>query len=288
MKSMTGYAYSESSKENVTVSVELKGYNSRFLDLSMHIPPWLSSLEMKMREYLGSRFSRGKVELSVRLKEENAPVSISINKNIAVKYKAAVEELAKALNLKDKPNLSMILRLEGVLEVEAQRDAEKYWAYIEPVLAEAADRFEDERVREGEHTATDILSHVVVLENSVQIISSHVSEIEAYIKENLRTRFAEHFTGMIDDNRVLAEIAVILVKCSISEELARLSSHFKEFRFEVENNPAPGKKLDFLSQEINREVNTIGSKTPVLEVSRAVVEMKSALENIREQLRNVE
>jgi len=288
MKSMTGYAYSESSKENITVAVEIKGYNSRFLDLSIHLPVWLSPLEMKVREYLASRFARGKVELSVRIREEDSPASVSVNKNIAMEYKAAIGELAKALNIKEKVSLSMILRLEGVLEIEAEKDAEKYWAHIEPVLADAADRFEAERVREGEHTAQDILSYVAALENSVLTISSHVPELEASIRENLRTRFAEFLGDRYDDNRVLAETAVLLMKYSISEELARLSSHLKEFRFEVERNPGPGKKLDFLSQEINREVNTIGSKSPVLEVSRAVVEMKSALEDIREQLRNVE
>jgi len=288
MKSMTGYAYSELSKENITVAVEIKGYNSRFLDLSIHLPVWLSPLEMRVREYLASRFARGKVELSVRIREEDSPASVLVNKNIAMEYKAAIGELAKALNIKEKVSLSMILRLEGVLEIETEKDAEKYWAHIEPVLATAADRFEVERVREGEHTAQDILSYVAALENSVLTISSHVPELEASIKENLRTRFAEFLGDRYDENRVLAETAVLLMKYSISEELARLSSHLKEFRFEVERNPGPGKKLDFLSQEINREVNTIGSKSPVLEVSRAVVEMKSALEDIREQLRNVE
>jgi uncharacterized protein (TIGR00255 family) len=285
---MTGYAYSELSKENITVAVEIKGYNSRFLDLSIHLPVWLTPLEMRVREYLASRFARGKVELSVRIREEDSPASVLVNKNIAMEYKAAIGELAKALNIKEKVSLSMILRLEGVLEIETEKDAEKYWAHIEPVLAAAADRFEAERVREGEHTAQDILSYVAALENSVLTISSHVPELEASIKENLRTRFAEFLGDRYDENRVLAETAVLLMKYSISEELARLSSHLKEFRFEVERNPGPGKKLDFLSQEINREVNTIGSKSPVLEVSRAVVEMKSALEDIREQLRNVE
>jgi uncharacterized protein (TIGR00255 family) len=285
---MTGYAYSESSKDNITVAVEIKGYNSRFLDISIHLPVWLSPLEMRVREYLASRFARGKVELSVRIREEDSPASVSVNKNIALEYQTAIGELAKALNIKEKVSLSMILRLEGVLEIETEKDAEKYWAHIVPVLATASDRFEAERIREGEHTAEDILSYVATLENSVQTISSHVPELETSIKENLRARFAEFLGDRYDDNRVLAETAVMLMKYSISEELARLSSHLKEFRYEVERNPGPGKKLDFLSQEINREVNTIGSKSPVLEVSRAVVEMKTALEDIREQLRNVE
>jgi uncharacterized protein (TIGR00255 family) len=112
--------------------------------------------------------------------------------------------------------------------------------------------------------------------------------MEALIQENLRTRFAELLGDKIDENRILAETATLLMKYTVSEEISRLSSHLEEFRLETGRNPSPGKKLDFLCQEINREINTIGSKTPVLEVSRAVVAMKDALENIREQLRNVE
>jgi len=285
---MTGYAYRESSTSDITVSTELKGYNSRFLDLSVYLPPWLSALEPRIREYLGSRFARGKIEASVRVKEVNAPVSVTINENAALAYRDAITKLAKTLALREEPSLDTLLGLEGVLETETKRDVETYWALIHPVLAAAADQFELERLREGKHTEEDILSHITILEEGVKIISSHVPELERSIKENLRLRFEELLGDHIDENRILAETAVLLMKYTISEELSRLSSHLSEFRLEAGRNPSPGKKLDFLSQEINREINTIGSKTPVLEVSRAVVEMKNSLENIREQLRNVE
>jgi len=288
MKSMTGYAYRESANEKITTSVELKGYNSRFLDLSVYLPPWLSALEPRIREYMASRFMRGKIDASIRVKEQDVPVSVSINGSAASAYKTAIHELAKLLKLKEEPGLGMILGLEGVLETETKRDAETYWALIEPVLAAAADQFELERVREGKHTALDIFSHLAVIEEAVKTIGSHVPELELSIRENLRSRFEELLGDRIDENRILAETAVLLMKYTISEELSRLSSHLSEFRLEADRNPSPGKKLDFLSQEINREINTIGSKTPVFEVSRAVVEMKNALENIREQLRNVE
>ena len=288
MKSMTGYAYRESSNGNITVSVEIKGYNSRFLDLSIYLPSWLSSLEGGVREYLSSRFTRGKVEVGVRIRERDAPVSVSVNETAAINYKKTIGDLARSLGIKEKPSLAMILHLEGVLTTETNRDTEKYWALIEPVLTAASDQFETERLREGKHTAEDILSNIAILEEAVKTVSSHVPGLEASIKENLRSRFTELLGDRIDENRVLAETAVLLMKYTISEELSRLSAHLQEFRIEAEQNPSPGKKLDFLSQEMNREINTIGSKTPVLEVSRAVVEMKNALENIREQLRNVE
>jgi uncharacterized protein (TIGR00255 family) len=288
MKSMTCYAFRESSSGNITVSAEIKGYNSRFLDLSIYLPSWLSSLEIRARENLSSRFARGKLEVSIRVKESNAPAAVSVDENAALFYMTAIRKLAETLKLQEKPSLAMILQLEGVLKIEAERDAEKYWAHIEPALTMAADQAETERIREGKYTKENILSHIVLLEDSVNIISSHVPELEASIKENLRARFMELLGDRIDENRILAETAVLLMKYTISEELSRLSAHLTEFRLEIERNPSPGKKLDFLSQEINREVNTIGSKTPLLEVSMAVVEMKNALENIREQLRNVE
>ena len=288
MKSMTGYAYRESSNENITVSVELKGYNNRFLDISIHLVPWLSPLESGIRKYISSRFARGKVDVTIRLKEENALVSVSVNGNAAMSYKTAIEELAKTLGIKESPGLETILGLEGVLEIEKNRDTEKYWALIEPVLIAAADQFEAERLREGKDTEADILSHIAILEEAAKTVSAYAPVLEATIKDNLQERFTELLGDRIDESRILAETAVMLMKYTISEELARLSSHFLEFRLEIERNPSPGKKLDFLAQEINREVNTIGSKSPILEVSHAVVEMKNALENIREQLRNVE
>ena len=288
MRSMTGYAYKENSVNFMTVSVEIKGYNSRFLDLSVFLPSWLSGLEPGIRGYMASRFSRGKIEIGVRIKELHGEVSVSVNTAAARSYFKAVEELAADLGISEKPSLALILGLEGVLETEKKRDSEKYWPIIEGILHSAADMFEAERNREGQHTKEDILSHVSVLDDSARLIERRLPELETSIKENLKFRFAEVLGDSIDENRILAETAVLLMKYSISEELSRFSAHLKEFRIETERNPVPGKKLDFLCQEINREINTIGSKTPILEVSRAVVNMKNSLENIREQLRNVE
>ena len=288
MRSMTAYAYKEFSDDKIKVSVEIKCYNSRFFDLYVHVPHWLSPLEARIRKYISSSFARGKVELNVRVKEEDAPVSVQINESAAFAYRKAIKDLAKDLGIKEEPGLALILGFDGVLEIENDRDIEKYWPFIERALADAVEHADAERAREGKHTEEDILSHIAILEESTKSISLCLPGLEATIKENLRLRFAEFFGDKIDDNRILAETAVLLMKYGISEELSRLSSHLSEFRIEIKNNVSPGKKLDFLSQEINREINTIGSKTPIIEVSRTVVEMKNALENIREQLRNVE
>jgi uncharacterized protein (TIGR00255 family) len=288
MKSMTGFAVQEILEDGISVSIELKGYNSRFLDIFVNLPPFLSSLESEIRSYAASRFKRGKIELTIRVRELDADIAVLINHRAAAAYHDSILALAKDLGLEEKPNLALILGMEGVLEIEKNRDDQRYRSIIEPLLQKAADQFQAERVREGRSAQDDILSHVASLEAGLASIASYAPALEASIQENLKNRFIELLGDRIDENRILAETAVLLMKYTISEELSRLSSHLEEFRLETERNPSPGKKLDFLCQEINREINTVGSKTPILEVSRAVVDMKDALENIREQLRNVE
>jgi uncharacterized protein (TIGR00255 family) len=285
---MTGYACREKHGEQLSLSVEIKSWNSRFLEISVALPPWLSGLEKRIRDYIASRNGRGKIEVGVRIREHNAPVTVAVNRAAAAAYRDAIGDLAAALDISWKPDLAAVLGMEGVLEIEKNRDSDRYWREMEDVLKEAADDLEEEKIREGRHTETDILLHIGKIEEAVKTVASMAPMLEASIKENLRLRFAEVLEDRIDENRILAETAVLLMKYSISEELSRLSSHLAEFRAETARNPGPGKKLDFLCQEINREINTVGSKTPVLEVSRAVVEMKDALENVREQLRNVE
>jgi uncharacterized protein (TIGR00255 family) len=285
---MTGYGYRERQDRDLSLSVEIRSYNNRFLEISVFLPPYLSTLEPAIREYITSRCGRGKVELSIRLREHNGDISVTVNQAAVRAYGEAIGVLARTLGIDEKPGLGVLLGLEGVLEIEKNRNDERYWALIEPVLKDAVEQFDAGRIREGKHTEEDILSHIAVLESSTELIRSHAPALESSIRENLRSRFFELLGDQIDENRVLAETAVLLMKYTISEEISRLASHLGEFRAEIARNPSPAKKLDFLCQEINREINTIGSKTPVLEVSRAVVAMKDALENVREQLRNVE
>jgi len=287
MKSMTGYAFKEISKNGITVSAEIKSYNSRYLELSIHLPSWLSSVEMKIREFITRHYKRGKVELNIRVRTLSG-INVKVNEYAAIAYLEEIKRLAKMLCIKEEPGLGILLNLEGVLETENEKDEEKYWVIIEHLLAEVIGDADESRKREGEHTKKDILSQLDVLDNSLKIVSNYIPELESGIKENLLSRFTELLGDKIDESRILSETAVLLMKYGISEEISRLSSHLSEFRLELERNTTSGKKLDFFSQEINREVNTIGAKTPIIEVSRAVVEMKNALENIREQLRNVE
>jgi uncharacterized protein (TIGR00255 family) len=284
---MTGYAYCEKNTENMSISVEIKGYNSRYLEIYVNLPSWLSALEMKIRSIVSTVCGRGKIEIYMRIHEHNAPVKIEINKNAVRAYYDAINILKDELGIEEKPNLSLMLGMEGVLEIEKNRD-DDCWQEIEPLLQEALKTFCCEREREGKHTEEDIFKHLEIIECSVKTAASFAPVIENTIKENIKSRFNELLGNQIDENRVLAETASLLLKYTISEEISRLNSHLGEFRVEMNTNSRPGKKLDFLCQEINREINTIGSKSAIIEVSSEVVRMKEALENIREQLRNVE
>jgi len=288
MISMTGYAYCEKSNESLSASVEIKGYNNRYLEIYVNLPSWLSMLEMRIRSLVSSFCGRGKIEIHVRVHEHNAPIKIDVNKNAAKAYYDAITILMDELGIEEKPNLSLMLGMEGVLEVEKNRDEERCWQEIEPLLNEALTNFCCEREREGKHTEEDVLKHLEKIEHSVGITASFAPVIENTIKENIKSRFNELLGGQVDENKVLSETASLLLKYTISEEISRLNSHLSEFRTEIKKNTRPGKKLDFLCQEINREINTIGSKSAIIEVSTEVVSMKEALENIREQLRNVE
>ena len=330
MKSMTSYGYKEKHDKDKFVSVEIKGYNSRFLDLIINLPPQLSALDIEIRHYIAEKCRRGKIEVNIYFKELNSTISVSVNKAAVRAYFASLVEVFETLNeaeieilekfreanietpktlsamyktykeIKEwkwwEPNLASVMEFEGVLEIEKTKSNANHWEYVEPILVSAMDQFDEGRIREGNHTEKDILYHVTLLESRVKTISSYVPDLEATIRENIKNRFLE-LLGLgvvktspviIDENRILQETAMLLMKYTISEELSRLSAHLYEFRSEANQNPSPGKKLDFLCQEINREINTIGSKTPIVEVSRAVVDMKDALENIREQLRNIE
>jgi len=289
MTSMTGFAYKEWANDDVSISVQIKGYNNRFLEIFVNTPPWLPQLEQRVRDIISGLCGRGKVEVAIRVKETNAPMTITVNENAAKAYMQAVSGLASNLGINEKLSITALINMEGVLDIEKNHDDERYWRMIEPVLTEAAAAFQQERIREGKHTEEDILKSISRVESALQTVAAHVPALEASIKDNIKARFKEISEGgEIDENRVLAETAILLMKYTVSEEISRLSSHLAEFRAETTKNDRPGKKLDFLCQEINREINTIGSKSAILEVSRAVVEMKEALENVREQLRNVE
>ncbi len=288
MKSMTGFGYAESQNERMSITVEVKSYNNRYLDIFVSLPPYLNALEPQLRSRVAERAQRGRVEVSVRLTELADDVRVLVDRRAAAAYKGALETLAAELGLREAVGLSHLLRLEGVVKADRVRDMEAYSRAIAEPLDRALAAWDATRAAEGAALERDLASMTAVIEEEVGLIASRRGRIEAAIKEDLRRRFAEVMAGEVDENRVYAETAVMLVRFDINEEIVRLGAHLASFRSAAGQQTGMGKKLDFIAQELNREVNTIGSKSIDLEVSSAVIRAKDAIERIREQLRNIE
>lgn len=288
MTSMTGYSYVETSTETSTVSVEIKSVNSRFLDLTINLPPYLNQLESSFRAIISEKVVRGKIDVYIRVKENESDIEIAADTNAAKAYLDAIKKIADATGYSSDIPLSLIISQPGVLNTNQNYDVEKYGQMISPVLKEALDKFCADRKREGENLKKDLLSKLSKLEECAAFFKEWQPKMETNFKEQITAKFKELLAEQVDENRIMTETAAMLVKYTINEEIVRLHSHLAAMKTEIENNPAPGKKLDFLCQEANREINTIGSKNQFAEVGAMVIASKDSLENIREQAKNVE
>lgn len=288
MRSMTGFAHRDFSFDGIAGAMELKSYNNRYLDLSVALPPALSRFEPRVRALLGERMNRGKVEFSLRVRRFELPVTVHADLEAAKAVTATLREIAAACGLRAEPDLAVVAGREGVLNVEKTLDEDLLWPRIESSIHELFAEFDASRLREGAATEADLRKELLRLNEGLRRIESSIPDIERNLRAQFESRLAEFVPQMKDENRVLAETAVLLVKFGVNEELSRLKAHIAAFDEIAQRDTAPGKKLDFLCQEMNREVNTIGSKNMLVSVAHDVVDMKDALENLREQLRNVE
>jgi uncharacterized protein (TIGR00255 family) len=288
IKSMTGFAHRDIARPGFRGSLEIKSYNNRYLDLSVSLPPYLSKLEPRIRSFLSERIVHGKVEAWLRVLEFDAPVEANADFAAAKAVASVLVQIAEACNIKVPLSLDSIIGFEGVLTFDREVDDEKLWAQVFPELNACFADYESSRLREGASTRADMEAQLARVSASVRLVREQVPEIDRTVRAQLSSKFKEVLGDAFDEGRVLSEIASALMRYTINEELSRLDAHIESFVRILDCDTAPGKKLDFLCQEINREVNTIGSKSMLLEVSRSVVELKDALENIREQLRNIE
>ncbi len=288
MKSMTGFGSAEYQDEKIHIMLEIKSYNNRYLDIIVNQPVFLNALEPEIRKFISDRAGRGRVELYLRIRELEEDLVLHLDRSAATAYAESLRQLSEAAGIKGEIGLSHLLSFEGILKAEKKRDLDRYREKIMPLLDECVKQWDESRVKEGVETAADIESNLQTLYGAVELFRERSSEMEENIKTNIRTKFNDVLGNVIDEQRVLAETAVLLVKYSINEEIVRLTGHLDSFRETTAADFPAGKKLDFICQEINREVNTIGSKSFIMEVNQKVVEVKDSLENIREQLRNVE
>ena len=288
MKSMTGYGFAERQDERFLVSVEIKSYNNRYLDLVLNLPQALNPLESKVRDSFRERIARGRVECFIRFRDNQENLQISLDSANVTAYKQVLDELRTLAHIAEPVGLQHLLSVEGLVRVDRQRDLDRYWTAVQPVLDEAIAALDTSRAIEGQALLVDLLAQLDRVVGQVSIIEKLTPRIEEQVKTGLRQRFSEVLGDQIEEQRFLAEIAVQLMRYTVNEELVRLRAHLDAARGLMTGNTAAGKKMDFLCQEMNREINTIGSKNIILEISAAVIEVKDALENIREQIRNAE
>ena len=288
MTSMTGYAYEEKSGDTAVVSVEIKSVNSRFLDLTINLPPYLNQLESYYRKKISEKVLRGKVDVYIRVKELESDTEISADTGVAKSYLEAIKKVAQATGYSTEIPLSLIISQPGVLNSNKSYDVEKYKVLIDPLFDSALKTFVSDRTREGENMKKDLLAKLSKLEECAKFFIEYQPKMEEIFKEQITSKFKELLGEHADENRIMTETAAMLVKYTINEEIVRLNSHISAMKNELENNPVPGKKLDFICQEMNREINTIGSKNQFAQVGAMVITAKDSLENIREQAKNVE
>ena len=287
MKSMTGFARREIDTPLVKGTLTIKAYNNRYLEMSVFLPPYMGALETRFRDAVSKTVIHGKVEAALRIREVADPPRVLTDAAAAASCAAALKSAAAAANIPDAVRVSDLLSFDGVITFERNIDADATWSALEKDVYACLADFDAERKREGQATRTDIERKLVSIEESLGVVEKSAPEIETAIRENLSRRFKEVVGEAADESRILQEIASYLAKHTINEEIVRLRSHLSAFRASMEK-PGCGKKLDFLCQEMNREVNTIGSKNILVPIGEAVVSLKDAIENIREQLRNIE
>lgn len=288
MISMTSYSYEEVTTEDGVVSVEIKSVNSRFLDLSINMPQFLNPLESYFRTKISQNIVRGKVDVNIRLKELNAKVDIFVDESLVKAYANAIKQIQNISQLENcTSSIDFILNQPGVLVSNKTNDMQKYQMMIEPVFNNALEKFLIDAKKEGQNMKKDLEEKLLKLSQCALFFKEYQPKMENAFREQITVRFKELLQDNIDENRIMSETAAMVVKYTINEEIVRLQSHIDAMKYELENNETPGKKLDFICQEMNREINTIGSKNQFSEVGAMVICAKDALENIREQSKNI-
>ncbi len=288
MKSMTGYGYRETATDRYTIYLEIKSYNNRYLDIQVNLPPFYGPLEPRIRERLSGIVERGRVEITCRTRVTEEDIQVQVDTGNAATYAHALRELARAAGIAPDLHVGHLMNMEGIIRFEKNRDLEEFWTSLEPVLDEVTADFEESRLKEGQRTREYILEQLRGIERNFGVIRSNSEKLEELLSRHLRERFREIAENSVDESRIAAETAVLLVKYSIGEEIERFEGHLKNFMSTLNKRAGTSKKLDFICQELNREINTLSSKSFLLEVNQAVVEVKDGIEKIREQLRNVE
>ena len=291
IKSMTGFGRASEVMNGREITVELRSVNHRYFELTSRVPRNMGFLEERLKGYMNGRIGRGKVELNVTVNTISAQdMTVTVNMPAAKAYVDALREAGDALSVTDDLTLSSIMRLPDIFTVKKnEADEESIWTDVRAVADKAVAGFIAMREREGERLREDILERLDVIERQVgEIERLSPAAVEEY-HSKLYARLSELLADRnIDESRIVTEAAIFADKTAVAEETVRLHSHIRQLTEMLDSDEAVGRKADFLVQEFNREANTIGSKAQDIAITRLVVDMKSEIEKIREQIQNVE
>ena len=289
--SMTGYGRAGALLHGRDIKVELRSVNARFFEYSSRLPRSCAFLEDKLKKLVAAKVSRGKVELSLSIQTVTAADTVvSVNWSLAQGYRAALDSLIEKMDLKNDVTAGMIARFPEVLtQTAAPTNEEELWQDVQSVALQAVDAFVAMRAVEGEKLKADVAGRLDTIEELVaKIEQGSAGRVQAY-SDKLYARLQELLGDRsIDESRLVTEAAIFADKTAIDEETVRLHSHVAQYREILALDEPVGRKLDFLTQELNRESNTIGSKCQDIAITRLVVELKSEIEKIREQIQNIE
>ncbi len=290
LKSMTGFGRAEKSADGFAVKVNLRSVNHRYMDVAIKVPKYYTFVEDKIRQSATKYISRGKVEVFVSVERTNgSDRAVTLDTAVAENYVKALKSLKK-LGLKDDVKISTIAQYHDIFKLEEREtNEEQLTAVILDTFSAAAMDFVNMRTEEGKNMERDILSHIDILEENLKMVKERYPEIVNEYKDRLEGKLRELLENKdIDEARLVTEAAIFAEKTDIGEETVRLGSHIKEFRKAIQTDLPIGKKLDFMIQEMNRETNTMGSKASDIEITKIIVNMKSEIEKIREQIQNIE
>ena len=291
IRSMTGYGRDQQLLHGRSITVEIRSVNHRYFEFSCRAPRGCAFLEDRLKRALQTAISRGKVEVSLTLQTiESRHTSVAVDHALAGQYLTALRALGEEYSLPDDLTLSSVARLPDVFTLcRDEEDEEELAADVLQVLQNALDRFVAMREAEGERLRADVLSRVVTMEEHLSFVEERSPQTVIEYRARLTAKLTELLNGAVpDEARILTEAAIVADRLAVDEETVRLRSHFAQLRRIMESTEPVGRKLDFLVQEMNRETNTIGSKCSDTAIAGHVVEMKSEIEKIREQIQNIE
>ena len=293
IKSMTGYGKAEAVLAGRKFLIEMKSVNHRFLEISLRMPGMLLPLEGEIKKRMGEQFSRGRIEATLRVDGDGNAENegrFTLNLPLVRNYHALLRQLKEELHLRDEITLAMMAGFrDAFVPAETVQDPATLWEGLSKILADAIRTLTEMREKEGESLKRDLTARLDLIAGFLERITGRAPQVVLDYQKRLTDRVRELTGGMvIDEARLLQEVAIMAEKSDITEEVVRFRSHIGQFTDLLAGADAAGRKIDFLIQEMGREINTIGSKSGNAEISRSVIEIKSELAKLREQVQNIE